>query len=266
MKKSNPSNLVSICKNMEENNFGRKINSKATYKTVSNDSESIILSYLGIKKIIGLIGLALPAILWGITLLQQEQILPTISNYYYTKLFVFFTGLLIVLGIFLITSHSKDKWERRLCVASGLSAILIALIPTNVLDKYTIDENSLLCANELVPSFHRYTDQVQEEVSQGHLIAAFIFFITIIVLTKIFHNQETKCKGINVQTYFILFLTLLIVFIILILLIICREILGFNLGNSVFYLESIMLILFGVTWLIRGGDIRENWFNISKGA
>lgn len=249
---------------MDRSKFGREVHSKETYKPVSNDSESIVLSYLGIKKIIGLIGLALPAILWGITLLQQEQILPTISNYYYTKLFVFFTGLLIVLGIFLITSHSKDKWERRLCVASGLSAILIALIPTNVLSKYIIDENSVLCANELVPSFHRYTDQVQEEVSNGHLIAAFIFFVTIIILTKIFHIQERNCKGSNVQKYFLLFLALLIVFIILLLLIICREIFGFYLGNIVFYLESIMLILFGVTWLIRGGDLRENWFNISN--
>ncbi len=93
------------------------------------------------RQFIGILGLALPVILWLIAGvrptkgLPQWKLLGAVSDYYYTGAVAAFVGTLVVLGVFLFTYRGyKNKYRRRdrvAAIVAGLAAILVALFPTS---------------------------------------------------------------------------------------------------------------------------------------
>jgi hypothetical protein len=91
------------------------------------------------RQLIGVIGLLLPVLLWLISGLRPTgahpwAVLDSISAYYYTGAVSIFTGMLVVLGLFLYTYlgydnpyYLRDRWAG--CIA-GTASILIAIFPT----------------------------------------------------------------------------------------------------------------------------------------
>lgn len=97
-----------------------------------NDGDEII-SYSKLRAFIGITGLILPIVsVLGCFLkgAQEASFQVSISHYYYSKMHIVFTGVLCVLGGFLITYQGKDKWESRLSNLAGICAFGIAACPT----------------------------------------------------------------------------------------------------------------------------------------
>jgi hypothetical protein len=68
--------------------------------------EPLVLSYLGLRKAVGIIGLALPFVLaFGKILLQSPGIQDSISAYYYTDMGNVFVGSLCAIGVFLMSTR-----------------------------------------------------------------------------------------------------------------------------------------------------------------
>jgi len=97
-----------------------------------------IFTYRRIRRAIGYLGISLPFLLVGFSLISffQTKIQPSISHYYYTNLREIFTGTLCAVGLFLIRykghgNASIWKNDNLLTNIAGIMAIGVALVPTN---------------------------------------------------------------------------------------------------------------------------------------
>jgi len=90
------------------------------------------------RRLIGWIGLLLPALLVGFAIerdgVARWKSLESISAYYYTGAVTPFVGMLVALALFLFTYRGFDnahhKADRALAIIAGAAALVVALFPT----------------------------------------------------------------------------------------------------------------------------------------
>ena len=75
----------------------------------SGSQDLLVLSYLELRKAVGIIGFALPFVLaFGKDLLQGPGIEGSISGYYYTDMRNVLVGSLCAIGVFLLSCRGYD--------------------------------------------------------------------------------------------------------------------------------------------------------------
>jgi len=90
-----------------------------------------VLSYLGLRKAVGIIGVALPFVLIiGKRLLEGPGIQSSISSYYYTDMRDVFVGSLCAIGVFLMSCRGYDCRDEIAGRLACFFAIGVALFPT----------------------------------------------------------------------------------------------------------------------------------------
>jgi hypothetical protein len=98
----------------------------ARKKTVSPPEESLVVSTLIFRRLVGILGIALPfaLVLWTGLSFQLS-----ISAYYYTPGRNLFVGVMCVVGAFLCCYKGYDIRDKALCLVAGIAAILVGLVP-----------------------------------------------------------------------------------------------------------------------------------------
>jgi len=200
------------------------------------------ISYFTLRKYIGWMGLLLPWIAWLVAWSYE----PSISDYYYTRSGVIFTGVLAIVGVFLGAYRGYDRTTERFSdnVITWIGAffiILVALFPTPYRGELSA------CPT---PICHQTT-----WVGAIHFGSAVIFFaamgyLSIFRFTKGQPNfSKDKIKRNRIYRFcgWGIWLTLALTGIL---------IFGFKLDESfehiVLWVEIVMLILFGTSWLVKG--------------
>jgi membrane-bound metal-dependent hydrolase YbcI (DUF457 family) len=92
-----------------------------------------IVSYMAMRQLIGVIGIALPfALIIGNRLLGNEHWLQiSISHYFYSYMHIAFVGVLCILGGVLISYREKEyRFANSVATFAGYFAILVAAFPT----------------------------------------------------------------------------------------------------------------------------------------
>jgi cytochrome bd-type quinol oxidase subunit 2 len=107
----------------------------------SGAQDSLVLSYLGLRKAVGIIGFALPFVLaLGKIVFGSGGIEPSISHYYYTNMGDVLVGSLCAIGVFLMSTrgYSEPKFMAKSVgkdhvfgVLASICAVGVALVPTN---------------------------------------------------------------------------------------------------------------------------------------
>ena len=208
-------------------------------------SEQLIISFLSIRKAIGILGIALPfALLFGSLLIDNcDQIQGSISAYYYTKVRNVFVGILCAVAFYLFSYKGYDKKDRILSALCGLSSLGVAFLPTSV------DPPLSNCVNQLV---------ADSMVSNLHFLSAGVFFslsayISIKQFTLGSSNptpQKLKRNSVFRWCGYIMIL--------------CLVLIGLYAGffqerypdiqtlKPVFWLETFALWAYGTSWLVKG--------------
>jgi hypothetical protein len=93
----------------------------------------VVVSYLTLRKVVGALGMALPLVVavWGIALVPDHALLPSISDYYRLRTRDAFVGILFTIAWFLLTYRG---YERKDDIAGNLAcffALAVALFPTS---------------------------------------------------------------------------------------------------------------------------------------
>lgn len=207
----------------------------------SNDS--LVLSYLSLRKAIGIIGTALPFVLaLGKILLEGPGIQSSISSYYHTGMRDVFVGSLCAIAVFLM---SYRGYERKDDIAGDLGCLFalgVALFPTTP-DVNPTPEDKVLGALHL--SF----------------AASFLLTLTFFSLVLFRKTDPTKTptrrKVQRNAVYTVCGYTMLGCLALIVV--------AFMLGDSpvkklepVFWLESVAVIAFGVSWLTKGEAILKD--------
>ncbi len=93
----------------------------------------LVLSAIALRKIIGWLGAALPVLCAAYASVPPVDFLPSISDYYYTRIHALFVGILCILGASMFSYHGYTKAEDGLAKLGGLCAVGTALCPTEPL-------------------------------------------------------------------------------------------------------------------------------------
>jgi hypothetical protein len=220
------------------------------------EEESITISYLALRKAVGIIGLGVPTILalTGMIFLKGG-IEPSISHFYYTSMGDFFVGSLCAIGVFLISyrgykpQYDEKISDRTLGWITGAAAIAVALFPTDPLCVSDTGQALLACPVSNLAKIH-FTSA-----------AVFLFGLGVFSFFKFPRYYPdiglSTVKAGRVKYYracgIAIFVSL--VAIALLKLYVRQTQNDFPLPNWMFWFESIAVVAFGISWLIKGESI-----------
>lgn len=203
-------------------------------------AQPLVVSYIGIRRAIGVSGLLLPPALGLGGLLVGVEIQDNMSSYYHTPLRDIFVGTLCGIGIFLFCYRGRDWVENWTANVGCVTALGVALFP--------LDANS---------------DPLYQKSIVGYLHSASggAFFLTL-AFYSLFHfprpsdnpeqephiqqrNFVYRCSGI------VILLSMIAMGTYLFLIptdwkIVCNQ------YNALFWLEAIAIWAFAAAWLTKG--------------
>lgn len=208
---------------------------------ISQDSK-INISYLNLRRNIGLIGILLPLIL---ILANAFTIEPSISHFYYTNASVIFTGTLCSLGLFLFSYRGyakedeaiSDNWWTNI---AGVLIILTAFIPTT-------------CSANCEGANAHTTNWI----GTVHLICAAGFLIIMGWMSYSHFTKGPVKDDIKKRRNRLYRISGLVVWAMVLALGIGFLIKKDFTGHDVFIGETIALIFFGTAWLVKGKALKR---------
>lgn len=218
---------------------------------------NLVLSYLSVRRALGMLGFSLPVLLAAAGLLSGDGIQPSISEFYFTSAGDILVGVLSAIGVFLWAYRGferrpdeffSDYVISRLAV---VGAVGVALIPT----RGPMDSNPL-------PMMHRL---LGVDLSQKlHFASATLFFLCLAVFCLVLFRRRDPAKPITPAKRAQNRIYLVCGWIILTM-ILALGVFGWWYSglpperqtevdrlDAVFYLESIAVFAFSVSWLTKG--------------
>ena len=207
-----------------------------------------LISYLTLRKFVGLIGILLPFALVTIHMLlvQHAVLLGSMSGYYYTDVRGVLVGSLCAIGVFLFAYRGYDNWDfinwdNVLTNLAGVFAIGVALFPTAPVN----------------PSAHA------RDISYVHLTCAALLFAALAVISFWLFTRtdpamgRTKQKKIRDLIYrgCGIVIALCLALVPIESLVIGAPIQRFH---PLLWLEAVAVVAFGIAWLVKGQAVLKD--------
>src|ERR1035437_8816111 len=132
-----------------------------------NPDQTLLVSYLTIRKAVGVLGISLSIVLvLGSVILEScNNIQDSISDYYYTIMGNYLVGTLCAIALFLFSYNGYDRMDRISSSLACLFALGIAFFPTSISDPSSLCNITTRSSSSLV--------------STVHYVSAGLFFITL---------------------------------------------------------------------------------------
>ena len=215
-------------------------------KKVLETERSLVFSYLALRKAIGILGVALPfALCLGALIFYRTGIQSSLSSYYYTGMRDVFVVALWAIGFFLL---SYEGYGRADDIAGNLGcvfAVIITLFPT---------------APDVSPS------PEATWIGRIHLTFAALFFLTLIYFSLFLFTktdpgrQPTRRKLQRNKVYRGCAYTMAICILLIAIYFILpnEEESPFKGYDPVFWLETIAIVAFGISWLVKGEAVLKD--------
>ncbi len=197
-------------------------------------SSPTIISYMTLRKVVGLLGICIvPVLVLGSLLLDQPpQIQVSVSAYYYTSMRNPLEGILCGISMFLLSYSGYTKLDSIISKLAGLFALGIAFFPTSE------------------------TDDKSDIISTLHYISAGIFFallsyMSIWLFTKSagFKTEEKKKRN-RVYRVCGAIMAISVVGIPIDAIQAVHEKIAYL--KPTLILETMALVTFGISWLVKG--------------
>ncbi len=238
-------------------NLSKSSKERTELEGYPTEFDSFVLSYLTLRRLIGFLGISLPVICLISSLFYESPILPSISHYYHSTCKIVFSSVLLLLTIFLWTYHGADKYERGICRALAIMALLIVIFPTTndlciLKECYTTDDLKSFVFPAIVG---------QPWIGVIHLISAAIFFVLLIALIffKFIPHEQKKDNPdqIAIRIYkFCGWGMVLSMLGIVATMPFSQSFKDWRLPPT-FSFETLSLICFGVSWLTKGESFKS---------
>lgn len=206
-----------------------------------------IFTYRRIRRVIGYLGISLPILLVGLSLIPffQTQVQTSISAYYYTNLREIFTGTLCAVGLFLIRYKGRGnvsiwKNDNLLTNVAGIMALCVALIPTN-------PEHFSKKIYTFIPIYKPWTGYLHNGFATIFFLILALLSINVFTLGQANETRAPKSILNENNIYKICGYTILVSIVLIPLLWTLKL---FSYSTLVF--ETLALFAFGIAWLIKG--------------
>jgi hypothetical protein len=192
-----------------------------------------IYSFRALRRSVGLIGMALPFILMlGVFLIFKGPIpLYSISQYYFSGMRDIMVGSLSAIALFLFFYKGYNRWDMWTANIAGISALCTALFPT-------------------------VESGPQNLSAKIHFISAAIFFITLACISLfLFTRKDSNPTPQKKKRNIIYIICGIMMFGCIIALALFFKYFDSKTSQFVFWTETLALISFGISWLVKGGAL-----------
>jgi uncharacterized membrane protein len=209
-----------------------------------SQNKNLIISYLTMRRLIGILGIALPIVVVVGGFIQNGFALQgSISGYYYTNMRDFFVGLLCGVSLFLVSYKGYEKIDDLVGKMSGIFALGIVIFPTSMYSGKVVQVGMFLI-----------DDNISEYI---HLTFSALFFLllsfnSMFLFTRRGPGVLSKEKKRRNMTFRICGIVMTVA-------IACATVYTLFLRDTVIskifpviIFESIALLAFGVSWLVKG--------------
>ncbi len=220
-----------------------------TSANAPGDNQGLVISYLTLRKAVGILGMALPFVLFfGYFLFEIHCTFPpSISHFYYTDLGNVFVGTLCAVSLFLFSYNGHDKGDRIAAKVAGLFAFLAAMFPTDFGGYADMQCSRMTDGENTVSNILHY-------VSATILFSTFAFF-SLVQFTKtdkpgrMAGSKKTRNSIYKICGWLIV---LCIAGIAMVSFMPAGLYSKIKFLKPTFTLETIALLSFGFSWLIKG--------------
>lgn len=204
----------------------------------------LVLSYLALRKAVGIIGVALPfALAIGKRVSQGAGLEESVSYYYYTDMRNVFVGSLCAIGIFLMSTRGYDWRDEVAGWFACVFAIGVAFCPTTPLTNAT---------------------PLDKCVGAVHLTCAALLFLTLAIFSWFLFTETDPIKTPTprkLKRNMVYRVCAVAIVACIVLIAVVKEIAPQILAwwpHAVFCLESTAIIAFGFSWLVKGEMILKD--------
>jgi hypothetical protein len=210
---------------------------------VTSSDQSLVISYRTLRKIVGVLGISFPIVLFaGAFLFFDLGIQSSISSYYHTGMRDVFVGTLCVIGFFLLSYRGHEPKDDYAGDVACVAALMVAFVPT--------------APDGVVSQEAMFFDFI-------HLLAATSFFAMLIYFSLVLFTKTnpdakpTRRKLQRNRIYRICGITMLTC---MSLILIYRQLFSgtfvlLDAIKPVYWLEAIAICAFGLSWLTKGRAI-----------
>lgn len=207
-------------------------------------NQSIVISYLTLRKVVGLLGLAFPVILvvGSVVVGGCEEIQGSISGYYHTVMRDIFVGVLCIVAFFLFAYNGYESVDKIAGKLACFFALGVTFFPTGLDEPFTSCTIPPLPGSYLISKIH-------------YAFAASLFltltYFSLFLFTKSSGNPTPEKLKRNI-VYKVCGFIMLSCIILLAIYFLFFEHSAIREYKPVFFLEGIALWAFGFSWLIKG--------------
>jgi drug/metabolite transporter (DMT)-like permease len=204
----------------------------------NNADDRILVSYLTLRRVVGILGILLPVLLVVVSSLVHSrlEIQDSISDYYGTEMRDIFVGVLFVVGLFLFAYRGYERKDDIAGDLACLFALGVALFPST---------------------------SASQAIRTVHVISAAALFIvlscfSLFLFTKTDKDVLPRKKRIRNVIYVICGVIMLACIVSIALYSVLLRNTSVAAIKPVFWLESLALWAFGISWLIKGETLLKD--------
>lgn len=220
----------------------------------TDPNRDLLISYSTLRKTVGILGLALPFVLWFGSLFIGGcgELQLSISNFYHTRMGDVFVGTLCAISLFLFAYKGHERIDGIMGNIAGVLGICVAIFPTTL--KTNVDGLVVDC---------NITRSVTnpEWIGTFHLVCAGLFLLVLAYFSiKLFtKNRPGEEPGVQKRKRNRVYR---ICGWIMVACVVACALFFFVLSDEtkdklltykpIFWLETISLLAFGFSWLVKG--------------
>ncbi len=206
-------------------------------------TNTLVFSYLTLRKVIGVLGTVLPFVLYiGERVIFGKGLQASLSGYYYTDMRNVFVGTLFAIGFFLISYRGYELADNIAGALAFVFALGVALFPTT--------------PEGVTSGPERTTGYIHFFFATAMFVTLIYFCLVLFVKTdprKKPTPQKLKRNKVYIACGVIMAICIAMAALHALLLTLGVTTLDFY--SLLFWLESIAIIAFGISWLTKGEAI-----------
>jgi hypothetical protein len=213
---------------------------------VSDKHDRLIVSYVTLRRVIGILGMLLPVIcVAGGELFARTPLQRSVSYYYHTNMRDFLVGLLIAVSMFFLTYRGYETKDRVVTCLIGLAGLGLAFCPILSVE-----------SPEAPTGLFRMDPRIASGI---HVASAGVFFLLLAFNSMFLFTRSgkpeaslSKNKKIRNTIYRACGGTILAGLAAFAILWLARGPDWLRQTRWVLALQTVMLLAFGVSWLVKG--------------
>ncbi len=208
---------------------------------------SLIVSYLAMRRLIGILGISLPfVVVLGGFVQGEPRLQGSISGYYFTNMRDFYVGISSGVALFLLSYRGYERIDDIVAKISGMFAAGLVFFPTAMYSGKVVRVGMFLIDDNISEVIHG---------AFGGLFFLALSYNSLFLFTR--RHPGVMGKGKKRRNIIYRLCGIVMILAITCIAVYTMFFRGTFLAatNPVLMLESVALIAFGISWLVKGNTL-----------